>query len=99
MYLQVGDDIVSILGYRLTEQLAWGKAVYIDDFATLLSMRGLGYGSILLEWAIDKARAEQCQQIHLDTGPHRHAAHRLYIHYGFKLSAYHMVKNLDIVAV
>ncbi len=94
MYLQANEDIVSILGYRLTEQLAWNKALYIDDLATLSSARGLGYGGILLKWAIEKARTEDCQQVHLDTGPNRHAAHRLYLNHGFELRSYHMLKDL-----
>ncbi len=94
MYLQADDGVISILGYRLTEQLAWGKAVYIDDLATLSSARGLGYGSILLKWAIEKARAEHCQQVHLDTGTQRHTAHRLYLNHGFELRSYHMIKDL-----
>lgn len=95
MYLQADNDIVSILGYRLTERLAWSKALYIDDLATLSLARGLGYGSILLKWALEKARLEHCQQVHLDTGTHRHTAHRLYLKHGFELRSYHMVKDLE----
>ena len=36
MYISITNKVVTILGYRLTEHLAWGKALYIDDFATHL---------------------------------------------------------------
>ncbi len=94
MYIMVDKQVVSILGYRLSECLAWGKILYIDDFATYSKAQGHGYGGFIMRWAIEQARAKQCDQVHLDTGPTRHDAHRLYLKQGFQLSAYHMGMKL-----
>lgn len=85
---------VACIGYREMTTLAWGKIIYVDDLITAEKARGKGYGKALLEFAIDEARKKGCAQIHLDTGYHRHAAHRLYLKMGFELSCHHMSLNL-----
>ncbi len=94
IYLKAEEAVFSVLGYRLTERLAWGKSLYIDDFATLSSARGQGYGERLMAFILDLAREEKCQELHLDTGPDRHAAHRFYLNQGFEFRAYHLRKVL-----
>ena len=97
MYIKddnINNEIVSLLGYRTNEYLAWGKILYIDDFITSPNARGKGYGSAMLNWAIEKARDEKCEQIHLDTGTQRHDAHKLYLNKGFKLSSFHMAAKI-----
>ena len=68
--------------------------LYIDDFITSPNARGKGYGSAMLNWAIEKARDKKCEQIHLDTGTKRHDAHKLYLNKGFKLSSFHMAAKI-----
>ena len=88
--------VKSLAGFRLTEFLAWGKVLYIDDFATLEAERGRGYGSAVLDWLIDHAREQRCTAVHLDTGYARHAAHRVYLRKGFQPSCHHLELVLDI---
>ena len=33
-------------------------------------------------------------QVHLDSGPQRHDAHRLYLNHGFKIIGHHLALNL-----
>lgn len=87
--------VKSLAGFRFAEFLAWGKVLYIDDFATLETERGRGYGSAVLDWLIDHARAQRCAAIHLDTGYARHAAHRIYLRKGFRPNAHHLALALD----
>ena len=94
IYIEVDNEVVSLAGYRAGEFLAWGKILYIDDFITSSNARGKGYGGSMMSWIIKQAQAESCNEIHLDTGTQRHAAHKLYLNKGFKLSSYHMVAKL-----
>ena len=94
MSLTHEQQLVSILGYRVVEYLAWGKILYIDDLATLRSVRGQGFAGALLDWVESEAQRRDCQQIHLDSGPSRHDAHRLYLKQGFILSSHHLSKRL-----
>src|SRR5690606_16947364 len=83
-------EIKSVAGFRISEFLAWGKVLYIDDLSTMEKHRGHGYAGAILDWLIAHARTKSCQQVHLDSGFARHAAHRLYLQKGFVLSSHHM---------
>jgi GNAT superfamily N-acetyltransferase len=74
--------------------LAWGKILYIDDLITKNTFTGKGYGKMLLDHATKIAKDNACQQVHLDTGYTRHAAHRLYLKQGFELNCHHLVLKL-----
>jgi GNAT superfamily N-acetyltransferase len=92
--VKIGDEILSVAGFRFAEFLAWGKVLYIDDLSTLPAVRGRGYGSLILTWLIAHARSAGCSAVHLDTGYARHAAHKLYLKNGFRLSSHHMAQEL-----
>lgn len=89
-----GGAVKSVAGFRFAEFLAWGKVLYIDDLATLPGETSQGLAGSLLDWLIDHARAQGCAGVHLDTGYTRHAAHRLYLRKGFRLSSHHMALEL-----
>jgi GNAT superfamily N-acetyltransferase len=87
--------IKSVAGFRLAEFLAWGKVLYIDDLSTLPGETSRGFAGSLLDWLADYARSRQCQAVHLDSGYTRHAAHRLYLHKGFRLSSHHFAWDIE----
>ena len=95
-YLQEEGEVKSTIGFRFLEFLAWGKVLYIDDLSTDAAARKQGYGSKLLEWAILQAKEAGCDQVHLDSGPHRHDAHRLYLNRSFKIIAHHFSLDLQV---
>jgi GNAT superfamily N-acetyltransferase len=74
---------------RDLECLSWGRVLYIDDLISDASTRKNGYGGKLLKWTIQHARDASCDQVHLDSGPQRHDAHRLYLNHGFKIIGHH----------
>lgn len=92
--LQHEGRIKSAAGFRLSEFLAWGKVLYIDDLTTLPEARGGGHATRLLDWLTEHAVAHGCDAVHLDTGYTRHAAHRVYFRNGFELACHHMAKSL-----
>jgi GNAT superfamily N-acetyltransferase len=94
IFLQTQNQVTAVAGYRFLECLAWGKILYIDDLVTDDAARNHGCGSLLLSWIIDAARKAQCNQVHLDSGPQRHEAHRLYLNHGFQIRAYHFALEL-----
>lgn len=89
-----GEHIVGCVGYREMTTLAWGKILYIDDLIVAASARGKGYGKTLLTFVKEQAVQKGCAQLHLDTGYHRHAAHRLYLSLGFDLNCHHLCLTL-----
>jgi GNAT superfamily N-acetyltransferase len=84
-----GDAVLAVAGYRFFEMLAWGEAMYVDDLVSSETSRGHGYGSKLFDWLIEEARKSGCDQFHLDSGVHRFAAHRFYLHKGMDITSHH----------
>jgi GNAT superfamily N-acetyltransferase len=91
IYIEENNKAVCASGYRFTEHLHWGKAIYIDDLSTLPDYRGKGHASRLLEYIFGIARENACDEVHLDSGcgAHRHDAHRLYLKTGFNITSFH----------
>lgn len=89
------ETILACIGFRMTTMLAWGKILYIDDLITKEIYRNRGYGKILLQHAIKVANDEGCNQVHLDTGYHRHSAHKTYLNMGFKFTSHHLSLVLE----
>jgi GNAT superfamily N-acetyltransferase len=88
------EDVVAVGGFRRLHTLAWGDLIYIDDLVTLESHRGQGHARRLLEWIHAEARRLGCEQIHLDSAPHRHPAHRLYLTERFHISSFHFSRDV-----
>ena len=95
---QEEGKVVAVAGFRFLEFLAWGKVLYIDDLITNSEARKNGYGGMLLKWIIEQAKQMNCDQVHLDSGPQRHDAHRLYLNHGFKIIGHHFALNFKELA-
>ncbi|OUL37287.1 GNAT family N-acetyltransferase [Nostoc sp. T09] len=93
-YLEDEGSIKAVAGFRIAESLSWGKFLYVDDLVTLESERSQGYGTNLLNWLVDYAKANACEQLHLDSGVQRFAAHRFYFKQRLEIRAYHFAINL-----
>ena len=92
--LEVNGEVRATAGYRITDFLARGRNLYVDDLVTAESSRSSGYGKALLQWLIERARAERCVSFELDSGVQRHGAHRFYLREGMHISAYHFALAL-----
>ncbi len=88
-YLEDGGEVKAVAGFRVMENLAWGKFLYVDDLVTAAAARSQGYGDKLFDWLLDYARAEGCEQLHLDSGVQRFEAHRFYLRKRMSISSHH----------
>jgi len=90
------EAAAGVAGFRLAENLAWGRHLYVDDLSTLPAARGRGAGAALMEWLIACARREGCGELHLDSGvgPERESAHRLYFGARLRIASYHFTRVL-----
>ncbi len=94
-YIQDDGQVKSLAGFRFLEFLAWGKVIYIDDLVSEATTRRDGYGGKILKWVIHEAKKAKCDQVHLDSGPQRYDAHRLYLNHGFKIIGHHFSLDLQ----
>lgn len=95
VYVADGDTVPAAAGYRLMHTLAWGKILYVDDLVAVAAAHRTGLGTLLLQHIQGEARRLGCAAVHLDTGYHRHLAHRAYLRNGFRLDCHHMSWAVD----
>ena len=87
-YLTDGE-VKAVAGFRVSECLAWGKFMYVDDLVSKDGERSKGYGGELFDWLVAYAREQGCDQFHLDSGVQRFAAHRFYLNRRMAIEAHH----------
>lgn len=92
--LERDNAVVALAGFRLSENLAWGRFLYVDDLITDESQRSSGAGKALFDGLVDIARNEDCQQLHLDSGVQRFDAHRFYLREGMHIAGHHFTLTL-----
>jgi len=80
-------------GYRFCDNLAWGKSMYVDDLITDSESRSQGYAKRLFDWLEEEIEKRGCSMMHLDSGVHRHDAHRFYLNRKMKISCHHFDKS------
>lgn len=94
IYIQEPIGMVAVAGFRVGENLAWGRFLYVDDLVTLPVYRSKGYGVKLFAWLKEKAAMEGCEQMHLDSGIQRKEAHRFYEREGMTMASLHFVEKV-----
>lgn len=93
-FLEAENEIVAVAGFRICENLAWGRFLYVDDLVTSETERSQGYGELLFDWLAQNAARENCVQLHLDSGVQRFEAHRFYLKKRMKISSHHFALEL-----
>lgn len=93
-YIQEPTGVVAVAGFRVSENLAWGRFLYVDNLVTLTGHRSKGYGAKLLAWLKEKATVEACEQMYLDSGIQRKEAHRFYEREGMTMTSLQFVEKV-----
>ena len=89
-------DVKAVAGFRISECLAWGKFLYVDDLVSKSDERSKGYGGRLFDWLVEYARRESCEQFHLDSGVQRFDAHRFYLSKRMAIECHHFSLKLKV---
>lgn len=92
--LRAHGVVAAVAGFRVLENLAWGRFLYVDDLVTDEARRSQGHGEALMDWLIAYARAEGCDQFHLDSGVQRFGAHRFYLARRMDITCHHFALKL-----
>lgn len=88
-YVTSDENILCVAGFVISEKLAWGKNIYIDDLVTDEKYRSTGAGTFLINWFKNFCLENGCKQLHLDSGVQRFAAHRFYLREKFDIASHH----------
>ena len=92
----VVDDaaVVSVALWRLIENTAEGRRLYVDDLVSDEARRSQGAGKMMLDWLAAKATALRCDVLALDSGVQRQHAHRFYFRAGMHIPSFCFRKAL-----
>jgi GNAT superfamily N-acetyltransferase len=88
------DGIKAVAGYRISDWLAGGRYLEIEDLVTAEGERSRGYGGMLFDWVVDLARRSGCLQVRLVSHVRRVDAHRFYLRKGMTQEAFYFSMNL-----
>lgn len=80
--------------WRLIENTASGRVLYVDDLITDEAQRSTGVGHALLGWCEARARELGCAALTLDSGTQRHRAHAFYLRERMNITSFHFAKIL-----
>ena len=89
VYVKADTQVLAVAGFVVTDKLAWGRHVYIDDLVTDETHRSTGAGTFLMAWFKQFCQDHDCAQLHLDSGTQRVDAHRFYLHERFHINSFH----------
>jgi GNAT superfamily N-acetyltransferase len=92
--LEDEGQVRCVAGYRISECLSWGKFLYVDDLVSDQNARSKNYGKQMMDWLLAEARQNGCQELHLDSGVQRHAAHRFYLRERMDISCFHFALKI-----
>ncbi len=92
-YLTDGE-IKAVAGFRISEWLAGGKYLEIEDLVAKSGERSKGYGGELFDWLVEHAIENNCLQVRLVSRVSRLDAHRFYLRKGMNLEAHYFSMNL-----
>ncbi|MEH2003693.1 GNAT family N-acetyltransferase [Nostoc sp.] len=88
-FLEVEEQAIAVVGFRISTCLASGKFLYIDDLVVDELKRSHSYGKQLFQWLIEYARNHDCEHLSLDSGVQRFAAHRFYLMQRMNITSHH----------
>jgi GNAT superfamily N-acetyltransferase len=87
--------VVGVAVFRWFENTHAGRKFYVDDLVTDEAARSSGVGHALLAFLEKLARSRGCSGLELDSGTHRHRAHRFYFREGFHISSFAFRKEFE----
>lgn len=88
------DRVMAVAGFRIIENFHTGRVLYVDDLVTDEAARSAGHGRALLRWLMEYAKDHRCLAFELDSGTHRHGAHKFYLREGMHISDFHFSLSL-----
>ena len=94
--LDADGRVTAVAGFRLLENLAWGRFLYVDDLVTDGETRSRGHGERLFAWLIAEAGRNGCGELHLDSGVQRFGAHRFYLRHGMDITSHHFGMKVPV---
>ncbi len=88
------EQVAALTGYRVQENLLYGRFLYVDDLVTTARARQHGLGATLIDALREEARKQRCANLVLDTGLGNSLAQRFYFRQGLLAFGMHFRQQL-----
>lgn len=88
------ERAVALAGYRVQENLLYGRFVYIDDLVVAPQARSRGLGKKMIDAVREQARQLGCAHLILDTGLANSLGQRFYFRQGLLSKGLHFSQAL-----
>lgn len=88
------DKAIALAGYRITENLLYGRFLYIDDLVASEDARGRGIGGDLVAELREEGRRQGCAHLVLDTALANALGQRFYFRQGLLARGMHFSQPL-----
>ena len=89
-----GGAVTAVAGWRLMAMTHTGRTLYVDDLVTDAAVRSGGHGAVLLGHLRGRAEELGASVLALDSGVHRHDAHRFYLRERMAITDHHFGRNV-----
>jgi ribosomal protein S18 acetylase RimI-like enzyme len=89
-----GDQVMGLAGYRVQENLLYGRFLYVDDLVAVANARRHGLGGLLIEALREEAQRQDCAHLVLDTALGNALAQRFYFRQGLLSKGLHFSQAL-----
>ena len=93
-YLAENACVACVAGFRVSEWLAGGWYLEIEDLVTHSNARSKGHGGVMFDWLMQFAREAKCKQVRLVSNVRRIDARRFYERKGMTREAYYFSINV-----
>ncbi|WP_225181967.1 GNAT family N-acetyltransferase [Pectobacterium aroidearum] len=91
-----GDLVMGLAGYRIQENLLYGRFLYVDDLVVAAAARERGLGGLLIEAMREEAQRQGCVHLVLDTALSNALAQRFYFRQGLLAKGLHFSQALSV---
>ena len=89
-----GGHVKGLAGYRIQENLIYGRFLYVDDLVATSDARRQGLGAALIDALREEARRQHCANFVLDTGLGNALGQRFYFRQGLLAAGMHFRQAL-----
>ena len=87
-------QVRALAGYRVQENLLYGRFLYVDDLVTSAGARGQRFGASLIDALRKEAREQACSHLVLDTALANSLGQRFYLRQGLLAVGMHFRQAL-----
>jgi GNAT superfamily N-acetyltransferase len=88
------EQVKGLAGYRIQENLLYGRFLYVDDLVAASDARRHGLGGKLIDALREEARRQGCAHFVLDTGLGNALGQRFYFRQGLLSTGMHFSQPL-----